>query len=38
MKELPKILLFILLAPFYIGMAFFLEKTYKWWSDLGNFS
>lgn len=38
MKELPRIILFLVLAPFYLTMAFFLEKTFSWWADLGNFS
>lgn len=27
-------ILFIILAPIYVPMAYFLNKTYGWWSDL----
>lgn len=38
MKDFFRITLFILLAPFYLITGFILDKTWKWWSDLGNFS
>jgi hypothetical protein len=38
MKEIFKIILFILLAPFFMTMALILTLWYEWWLDLGNFS
>jgi hypothetical protein len=38
MKELPRIILFLILAPFFMTMAFILSMWYEKWLDLGNFS
>jgi hypothetical protein len=38
MKELPRIILFLLLAPFFMTMAFILYMWYDWWSGLADFS
>ena len=37
-KDFINLFIFLLLAPIYLSMAFFLDKTWKWWADKGNFN
>jgi hypothetical protein len=38
MKEIARIILFLILAPIYMTLALFMTFTYDWWCGLADFS